>query len=60
MSAGQLGGTLTLLGELKPIARQLFVAPFAFFLQQRLASSRHSGRLRTESFRLAIRRLNLA
>jgi hypothetical protein len=28
----QLGGTLTLLGELEPIARQLFVAPFAFFL----------------------------
>jgi hypothetical protein len=28
----QLGGTLTLLGEFEPIARQLFVAPFAFFV----------------------------
>ena len=60
MSAGQLGGTLTLLGELEPTARQLFVAPFAFFLPATIGKLSAFCRLRTESFRLAVRRLNLA
>jgi hypothetical protein len=55
-----LGGTLTLLGELEPIARQLFVAPFAFFLPATIGKLSAFCRLRTESFRLAVRRLNLA
>ena len=56
----QLGGTLTLLGELEPIARQLFVAPFAFFLPATIGKLSTFCRVRTESFRLAVRRLNLA
>ena len=48
----QLGGTLTLLGELEPIARQLFVAPFAFFLPATIGKL--SAFWRTESFRLAV------
>jgi hypothetical protein len=52
--------TLTLLGELEPIARQLFVAPFAFFLPATIGKLSAFCRVRTESFRLAVRRLNLA
>src|SRR5215471_9558577 len=56
----KLGGTLTLLGELEPIARQLFVAPFAFFLPATIGKLSAFCRVRTESFRLAVRRLTLA
>src|SRR6516162_6582143 len=56
----QLGGTLTLLGELEPIARQLFVTPFAFFLPATIGELSAFCRVRTESFRLAVRRLNPA
>jgi hypothetical protein len=56
----QLGGTLPLLGELQPLARQLFVALLALFVPATVRELPAFRRVRTESFRLAVQGLNPA
>jgi len=56
----QLGGTLPLLGELQPLARQLFVALLALFVPATVREPPAFRRVCAESLRLAVQRLNTA
>src|SRR5262249_4654285 len=58
-ASSTLSGTLPLLRELQPVTRQLLVALLAFFVPATVRELPAFRRVHTESFRLAVRRLNL-